>query len=58
MKTIVSRLFGLALFAAATSLAAVPAAQAGQGNVVYKPGVVKAAVAKGRPALLFYKSTW
>ncbi len=24
----------------------------------YKPGVVKAAVASGEPALLFYRTTW
>lgn len=58
MKKIFSGLVGFALFAAAVSLAIVPAAQAGKGNVVYKPGVVKEAISKGKPALLFYKSTW
>ena len=35
-----------------------PEAQAGQGWVAYQPGVVKAALANGGTALLFYKSTW
>lgn len=58
MKIGVLRLLGLAAFAAAASLAIAPAAQAGKETVAYKPGVVKSAVAKGKPALLFYKSTW
>ena len=33
-------------------------AQAGQGTVTYKPGALKAAVARGETVLLIYKSTW
>ena len=33
-------------------------AQAGVNWVPYKTGIVKAAIAKGDTALLFYKSTW
>ena len=35
----------------------ITAAQAGDWTT-YKPGVVKAAVASGEPALLFYRTTW
>lgn len=34
------------------------AASAGQGTVAFKPGKLKAAVAKGETVLLHYKSTW
>jgi hypothetical protein len=47
------------LIAMAFAFGAVPiAAQAGSGTVTYKPGVVKAAIAKGKTVLLHYKSTW
>lgn len=35
----------------------ITAAQAGDWTT-YKPGAVKAAVASGEPALLFYRTTW
>lgn len=54
MKKILSGLLALAWLAMAGSMAA----QAGADTVVYKPGVVKAAIAKGEPVLVFYKSTW
>ena len=31
---------------------------AGTGTVAYKPGALKAAIAKGETVLLHYKSTW
>ena len=34
------------------------AAQAGTGTIAYKPGALKAAIAKGETVLLHYKSTW
>lgn len=34
------------------------AAQANNGTVSYKPGALKAAIAKGDTVLLHYKSTW
>ena len=34
------------------------AVEAGVDWVVYKPGIVKAAVARGETTFLFYKSTW
>ena len=33
-------------------------AQAGVDWVAYKPGIVKAAIAKGETTILFYRSTW
>jgi len=33
-------------------------AQAGEGMVAFKPGKLKAAIAKGETVLLHYKSTW
>ena len=54
MKKLISGLLALAWFA----FAAPTLAQAGEGSVIYKPGVVKAAIAKGQTALIFYKSTW
>ena len=33
-------------------------ALAGVNWVAYKPGIVKAAIAKGETTFLFYKSTW
>ena len=54
MKNLVSGMFALAWF-----VMLIPAAaQAGPGTVNYKPGALKAAVAKGETVLLFYKSTW
>ena len=32
--------------------------QAGKSTIAYKPGALKAAVAKGDTVLLHYKSTW
>ena len=32
--------------------------EAGADWVVYKPGIVKAAIARGETTFLFYKSTW
>ena len=54
MKKLLSGLLALALLGFAVPMAA----QAGAGSVAYKPGMVKAVVAKGQMALLFYKSTW
>lgn len=34
------------------------AAIAGSDTVAYKPGVIKAAIAKGETVLIHYKSTW
>ena len=33
-------------------------AHAGQEWTTYEPGIVKAAIASGKTALLFYKSAW
>lgn len=53
MKTFMSGLLALAW------LVAIPlSAQAGDGMVAYKPGKLKAAIAKGETVLLHYKSTW
>ena len=54
MRKFMSGLVTLALF-----VVAVPtSAQAGADFVLYKPGIVKSAIAKGETALLFYKSTY
>lgn len=53
MRSIISGVVALAWFA----LAALPA-EANDGFVDYKPGAVKAAVARGETVLLHYKSTW
>ena len=53
MKSIVTGLLALAW------LLAIPlAALAGPGTVAFKPGKLKAAVARGETVLLHYKSTW
>ena len=39
-------------------LAAPVSAQAGQETVLYKPGLLKAAIEKGETVFLHYKSTW
>ncbi len=33
-------------------------AHANSGMIAYKPGAIKAAVAKGQTVLIHYKSTW
>ncbi len=54
MKKFVSGALVFILF-----LSAVPiVAKAGAGFVTYKPGTVKAAIAKGKTTLLFFKSTY
>ena len=53
MKNLLSGLLALAW------LVTIPlAASAGPGTVSFKPGKLKAAVAKGETVLLHYKSTW
>lgn len=53
LKSLLSGLLALAW------LVTIPlAASAGQGTVSFKPGKLKAAVAKGETVLLHYKSTW
>ncbi|MEM8971539.1 MAG: hypothetical protein AAGD43_05660 [Pseudomonadota bacterium] len=54
MKTLLSGLMALALFAITLPFAA----QAGEGTVAFKPGVLKAAIERGESVLLHYKSTW
>jgi len=54
MKKFVSGLVALVLFVVAVPMTA----QAGADFVPYKPGIVKAAIAKGETALLFFKSTY
>lgn len=54
MRNILSGLLALAWLAVVVPVAA----QAGTGTTPYKPGVIKAAVAKGEVVLLHYKSTW
>ena len=51
--------YWIGLFALLTTLGffGITTAQAGDWTT-YKPGVVKAAVASGEPALLFYRTTW
>lgn len=54
MKSILTGLFAFACVLAT----GVFQAQAGSGTIAYKPGAVKAAVAKGQTVLIHYKSTW
>ncbi len=54
MKNLVSGMLALAWFVMLIPVAA----QAGPGTVNYKPGALRAAIAKGETVLLFYKSTW
>ncbi len=54
LKTILSRLLALAWLVVALPMAA----DAGSGTVNYKPGAIKAAVARGETVLVHYKSTW
>ena len=50
--------YWIGLFALLTMVfSGITAAQADDWTT-YKPGVVKAAVASGEPALLFYRTTW
>lgn len=55
VKKVLSGLLALAWIA---SMSPAAAQIADDGMVAFKPGVLKAAIAKGKPALLFYKSTW
>ena len=50
-------LAGLFALLATLGFFGITTAQAGDWTT-YKPGVVKAAVASGEPALLFYRTTW
>ena len=54
MKKFMSGLVALAFFVVAVPLAAQASADFGP----YKPGIVKAAIAKGETTLLFFKSTY
>ena len=54
MKKFVSGTLAFMLFLSALPMVA----QAGPGFVTYQPGTVKAAIAKGKTTLLFYKSTY
>ena len=54
LRNLVSGMLALAWFVMLVPMAA----QAGPGTVNYKPGALKAAIAKGQTVLLFYKSTW
>ena len=54
MRNILSGLLALVWLVMVIPLSA----QAGQGTVKYKPGALKAAVARGETVLLVYKSTW
>jgi hypothetical protein len=53
LRSILSGIMALAWFA----LAALPA-HANDGFIAYKPGDIKAAIARGETVLLHYKSTW
>ena len=54
LRSIMSGLLALAWLAVLVPMSA----HAGSGTSVYKPGAIKAAVAKGQTVLLHYKSTW
>ena len=54
MKKFMSGFFALALFVVAVPMAA----QAGTGYAIYKPGIVKSAIANGETVLLAYLSSW
>ena len=43
---------------AVMAIAAAAPTVAGEDTVQYKPDLVQAAIAKGAPVLLHYKSTW